>query len=625
MPRQLISLAWKEWCEARAFLWIGLGVFIGLPAIAGLEWSIQFSRHFRIWTSPWVLCFGGLLAVFVAVGISCRDLNGRLEDFWRSRPVGVVRWMFVKYFVGLCVVLLACGIPLVVQILVNGDRDPDGSFFFLVLLPTFYSVAFLAGCLVRRASHAAMLSLAALLLIFLLPLILPMFSWLDISRGISDVSLIIYVSGMLGIALLGMILSLIVVRWSWHVESGRKLLYGAFGLAVLLLCGSAAYQVGTNMPVLQAISFEPDEGVVFMRNQGNRGCIVTEQFNEETAERRGYEYAETWRYRTFEVTPAGITLSAPQPEYRKDFWNRTQAMAPGHPKIEYRAWENFNPDDNNTDVGAFTCTLMTDPLDRLTGDERTLWTIRGQNPWKEGPNGNYYDWGALNPTTYVWKNRLYVIGRRLVTLDISDPLRPKEISNEPFSNSFGFDEALFRWRSYGDLVSFDDEQAAFKKLTLNLPPIPDLAAAQRLEARIAMEYGMSSFDGQFLVRSAQNRLDEYRLTKLTDKGAEFEPVGFYRPSILEAAFGMSGYVDLQIANGLLFTSTRGSWIPPTQRVAGLNPNFGVFALTGPGAPRLVGHFAAPGADQIRALPDGRSIVGGDKLWLLGPPPGFEAK
>ena len=115
MVKQFTSLAWKEWHEARAFLWIGLGVFVGLPAVAGLEWMLQYSKHFEINTIPWVIAFGGLLAVFVAVGATCRDFSGHLEDFWRSRPVGIVWWMIVKYVVGLAVVLLACAIPLAMR------------------------------------------------------------------------------------------------------------------------------------------------------------------------------------------------------------------------------------------------------------------------------------------------------------------------------------------------------------------------------------------------------------------------------------------------------------------------------------------------------------------------------
>ena len=34
--KQLTSLVWKEWRETQAYLWIGLGIFLGLPAIGGV-------------------------------------------------------------------------------------------------------------------------------------------------------------------------------------------------------------------------------------------------------------------------------------------------------------------------------------------------------------------------------------------------------------------------------------------------------------------------------------------------------------------------------------------------------------------------------------------------------------
>ena len=115
--RQLVALAWKEWHEVRIYLWIALGVFIGLPLIGVLEAMYQHTgHHFEIEISPWVIIFGGVLAVFVAVGATCRDLSGRLEDFWRSRPLNVARWLLVKYFVGLTVVLLSCLLPLAVEL-----------------------------------------------------------------------------------------------------------------------------------------------------------------------------------------------------------------------------------------------------------------------------------------------------------------------------------------------------------------------------------------------------------------------------------------------------------------------------------------------------------------------------
>src|SRR5438045_685863 len=100
--KHLSRMVWKEWSECRVFLWIGLGVFLGLPIIGGLEGMAQYSHRYEIFTSPWVTTLGGFF-LLVAVAATCRDLSDGVEQFWRSRPVGVVRWFLVKYLVGLTV------------------------------------------------------------------------------------------------------------------------------------------------------------------------------------------------------------------------------------------------------------------------------------------------------------------------------------------------------------------------------------------------------------------------------------------------------------------------------------------------------------------------------------------
>jgi len=173
--KQLAALAWKEWHETRIYLWIAIGVFIGLPVIGGFEAIFQHISHaFEISTTPWVVIFGGVLAVFVAVGATCRDYNGRLEDFWRSRPVGVGRWLLVKYLVGLAVVLASCILPLLVELCFTPAPDRDAwpiTAWFPFMWAAAYSIGFLAGCLLRRTAHAAMLALSGMLLLWFLPMV----------------------------------------------------------------------------------------------------------------------------------------------------------------------------------------------------------------------------------------------------------------------------------------------------------------------------------------------------------------------------------------------------------------------------------------------------------------------
>ena len=183
LANPLAALVWKEWHEVRAFLWIAMGVFILLPILGGLEGLAQYSRHFEFVAMPWVVGFGGVLAVFVAVGVTCRDLTGPIETFWRSRPVSVTRWLTIKYVIGLVVVLVGCILPLAIEFAVSSDRDESLTFmmgWFPFYGAALYSIGFLAGCLVRRTSQAAMLALAAMLLVYFLPVVLPPLAWLSV-------------------------------------------------------------------------------------------------------------------------------------------------------------------------------------------------------------------------------------------------------------------------------------------------------------------------------------------------------------------------------------------------------------------------------------------------------------
>jgi hypothetical protein len=104
---QTTSLLWKQWHETRIYLWVGLGLFLGLPVIGAIEYSIQWHRRFEIEAYGFPLGLGGVLAVFLAVGITSIDFRSRLEDFWRSRPVSIRRWIGIKYLVGLAALELA--------------------------------------------------------------------------------------------------------------------------------------------------------------------------------------------------------------------------------------------------------------------------------------------------------------------------------------------------------------------------------------------------------------------------------------------------------------------------------------------------------------------------------------
>ena len=55
--------------------------------------------------------FPAFLALIIAVGTVCRDLEPRLKSFWQSRPIPITHWFWKKYLTGLGIVFLAFIVP----------------------------------------------------------------------------------------------------------------------------------------------------------------------------------------------------------------------------------------------------------------------------------------------------------------------------------------------------------------------------------------------------------------------------------------------------------------------------------------------------------------------------------
>jgi hypothetical protein len=620
--KQLTSLAWKEWHESRAFLWIALGVFLGLPLVQALESVAQQTSHFFIETTPWVLYFGGVLALFVAVGITCRDFHGHLEDFWRSRPVSVMGWLIVKFFMGLAVVIVSCVAPLGVELLINYRNHPSSIQTIgpmLVFLPflwmLIYCLGFLAGCLVRRPAHAAMMSLAAILLLYFLLMILPPSRWLGFTRIVSafvepnyyyqvDESFLqiwyySYAAPALILGLMVLLLSLIAVRRGWRIDSNRKLMYGVVAGAFLALIASAGVQLGSNLPVQWQVDLPNHEQVVMLRCDGQNGFVITSLPSGtilfDAGIGQGFDPHPSLAFRRLRLTDSGIQLGSPK-WIESSGLPSCQAWAPGHPEVEYSVSRS-----SELPTGYFE--LITYELDQTSaGDEPLpLWNYH----FPDSDDEPYRDGVRL----YAYQNRLYVIGTHLVILDISNPRAPRIISDVPFPDPFG------------------SNQMNVGKFTEHLPQIPGLPPRQRLEAMLGMG---AALQGDTYCVGSNGNIIEFHLVQLTDLKAVFDLVGQYNSTILQRAFGASQHGNLKLVNGYLYDGVGdsdeydarffGNYYASSGNDAFFNPRTDVFDTRGSDPLRVVGHFAAPGARIVCPLPDGRALVGGDKLWLIGVPP-----
>jgi len=598
------SLIWKEWRETRIYLWIGLGVFLGLPLIGGIEAAMRhMGPRFDIPVELFVIPLGGVLAIFVAVGETCRDFDGHIADFWRARPVGIIRWMLIKYLVGLVVVIVSCAMPLLVQYCL--DRE-SGDLIVLIWFPflwaAMYSIGFLAGCLLRRTAHAATLALGVMLLVWFLPIILRSLSWMNI-WSVLDVGTAVYWDpqplfgrtlvefgvGMLVLSATALAAALLAVRRDWVIESSGKMMYGTIAGAVLLFLGSLVLQLGTNLPVLQQIELRQDEQVRDIWASG-------EQYFVETWMPTPESYVEY--YRTLRVTPLGIELGPPGDIGAVGGSNAfvRRISAPGSADIGYRAI-------SDADSLAELLQVLSHPDNSIVAS-LPLWKI----------DANAQNRSRADADLYAWQDRLYVMKLSLsyptpegwtfsftglTTFDITDPRSPRLISDGPID--------------YGR-VFFN---VAPDEIDIPLPPIPDMPAAERLKAALGNGWRLGQFEGDVLLLQTRE-LSEYRLTKITDAVATFKKVGDFRLPLLSDVFGKLGYGESWLQNGLVYASTV---VGRPNAQSGVNPSITVFDTRSPHPFRAVGHFAAPGLSAVCPLPDGRTIAaGGNKIWLLGPPP-----
>ena len=604
------ALAWKEWHDARVYLWIGLGLFLGLPLVGMAEQAlVRGSGHPELQTSGWVVGLGGVLAVFVGVGVTAPDRRPKLEDFWRSRPVRIGPWLAVKYAVALAVVLCCCGLPPIVAAIVNRHGlDPD-MVTTLTFMPFFwtaiFSLAFLCGCLVARPSHAATLALAAMLLVYLLPIVLPPLSFMNVadfadvhphypSRGAwhdwADLwgrRQFAFAGGMLVVSAAAAALAAVGVARSWRVESGRRTLYGLVATALLLLFASAAFQLGTNLPILQKVTLPADERVATIVPDPAGGyTVVTATPDPKLADRLRGQYAEPiYHRRHATLDPAGLTVGPPS----------------GLPSLAARdlMWHYL--------AGTGPTKYWTTTADRADADGLYRITLDWGDPADASPPRTLPLWRseyASTGTSLVqYGGTLFIIGTpapskvdQLTTFDVAHG-PPRLVSRQPF-------------RVYprtGPNLLADD------RLLVGLLPLPGVPPVARLASQLD-GFAKARFDGHLYVTDFAGVVEAWRLARLDPTAATFDLVGRYRPTLLRRLANPSAGANLHLGpTGLVYV---GNW----NGGGALNDGVTVLDTAGPRPMREVAHFAAPGADLVCPLPDGRALIAGDHaIWLVAAP------
>jgi hypothetical protein len=599
---QLTSLAWKEWHEVRWFLAAALGLFVGMPIVGGVQaMTIGRQGHFFFDAGPWVITLGGVIAVIVAVGIVCHDLGGRGEDFLRSRPLNLMRWVLVKYVAGLSSVLLACVLPLALELKLNNfgwSHTEIAITWYPFFWIAIYSLGFLCAALFRRTAHAAMLALAAMLLMYFLPVVLPFLHDLSIDAvmersetlayGVKNPALpwgarfeprqFIFVGSMLAIGAVTLAASLLAIIRDWRIELGNKTLYWSAGSALLILFASASLPLATNLPTLQQIELAKCESVREIRMAGSAGFVLTsDQF-----------WWSLSRVRQVRMVNGSMQLGPAVSLVQRGTVPDREAIvgAPSDSQVLY------------------VCNSQWDHPEKMSHLMLNIVRLDGSTPPSQGTLQQILLWkqkpDPRHTLLFAWENRLYAMGEKLAILDISAPTDPRLISVEELH--------------YG---SHSPQDRSEREFWWSLPLIPGLPPRQRL-ATFLLRSSALSMSGDLLCASEGSGLRVFHLEHLDEQVAHFVEVGQRGPNMLEEAFG-HGVNDVNAEGDFAYlTETLGS-----RRFDFRTPHLSVYDIREPRRPQPVGHFAATveGSLAVCPLPDGRAIAGAaNKLYLLGKPP-----
>lgn len=633
--RAAFSLIWKEWRELRWFLYIGLAVFLFIPAVEMLRSWLLRGRIESFMIEFIVLALSGLLAIIVGVGATCRDLDPRLRAFWQASPIGLSRWLISKYVVGLAVVLLVCIIPLGLKI---GLEVRERGLFFLehrvacfalavlgyytFTVVLLFSIAFMSGCLVRRAAHAGILCVGLALLIHFLPIVFPPLRSLgaynlvfgSVGTKISVGAHWRFVLAMLAGSVLALVLGWIAVRRDWQLEVGKRLICWSLGVVVLMLASGAALQLGANRTCIQQFAIAPPNlpkgqarVVVEFVSSGQSGLLVLRD-----ARHRSMFEPDTQRTVChFELSKSGpvlgneVAVDNAAPATKDSLSNLSQASPQivwleAHPNRVYHLRTHI--EGEIAKLKRPELTLLTVALDRPP--ERAI--IHQLDLLRFLPGT---DERNLRVPMCEYKGRIYVQRLhsqpsecRIAVVDLSEPDAPRVaevLGDQP--------EPRFL------ILDPETEAKVPGPVPTRLLRIPGLSERDQLELTVRLALDLAwlpmDFSGDLAVGITPEGLATRQVARIEGIYAYFRECGWRRATPLEKTTGVSNVLSgrVRLRNGLAYN------VDPD----GLT----VYDVRRPEAPRRISHYRASGQQfsDVLPLPDGRILLGGSKLHLLAPP------
>jgi len=636
------ALLWKEWKEQRWFLMAGGIIFFIIPVLV-IAFHLWISSHHKgnahrpileiLWSlvnefgAGYAIAFGGVFAVFLGVGVACRDLPDSLQNFWRSRPIGLTRWLWTKYVCGLLVLLVSCSLLLVLGLILRpGTNEADyrdfGVYaaldyhsFTLILL---YSVAFLIGVLVRHTAQAAILALGAGLVVYFLPMILPPLAWLSVFNHLMEIPRHTwYLPAFVPFALTCLALSVLAVGFAqWALARNKtlpmdwKLLFWSFGGVAVILFATSSYQLGSNLPCrIQSLN-KPEEYRQYVDDlsfDGHQELLLISQWQQGDERARKVLQKINLSQANPLVGPTVPVAEGNLPNHRCSMALRV-FVSPRDPDRAYviRAIGQLERNDVITETLTFDTLRLND-----TGTVTVLHSLAlPPDLWR------YY----YNQFTAVrYKDNLYLYNyASLVIISLQNPEQPK-ITNTLETRIYngqtrqpGLTIGYYGAKSGYNPVTRRNEN----RLTFNSVPFPDLTPREQLDLTVRLVNRPGSVHmyalendllGSFNDDLNKRTVRIHRLEKMGNGIATFIQIGEMNPTPLERiwtfAYGSPWVQQAAIKDGLAYALD--------------NDSLTVYDLRDPTCPRRTGHFAAAHALKAFAfLPDHQLALGGRALYIL---------
>ncbi len=167
---KLTAIVWKQLHETGPLALIAAaGVLVMTGAVWWLNPNVAIQNTPGEVLGMVTLWVGFMVTIVAGMGVFLEDVKPKIGIFWRSRPVNITQWFFVKYFTGLAVLIVTFGAMLLIAIALPGERslfqsERAGAQIALLVLAMLlvYSISMASYCLGRHPIVSVLATLAIL-------------------------------------------------------------------------------------------------------------------------------------------------------------------------------------------------------------------------------------------------------------------------------------------------------------------------------------------------------------------------------------------------------------------------------------------------------------------------------